>query len=157
MRRHDHEHLHNGNGGGGGGRAALRTSSTMRTAQWQAPERSNGYEQYYRHGERDLEQEESVFVESFNSASDPVSFLRLVRIPFQAHDKAERLLVLLRVECGTSVEVGTAKPQLPGKTMHYTQKVRRMASRKRSLRFIYFDGESPRSLTLSETRELTEA
>jgi hypothetical protein len=152
QRREDHDHLHGGNGGGGGQRLAPRT------AQWQAPERANGYERYYHHNdEPDLDLIENAFAESFATASDPSSFLRLARIPFEAADGAGTWLVLLRVDCDAVVEVGSLSPPLGGGPMRYAPLPRRMATRRRVLRFVYFAGTATRKLTLGEARALTEA
>lgn len=151
QRRYEHDHLLNGNGATGGGRAPPRT------AQWQTPHRPNGYDQYYRRDEPDLDLVEGAFAEGFAEASDPISFLRLARIPFEAIDGEGRRLVLLRVECETVVDVGSVSPPLGSGSARYTPLPRRMAARRRRLRFIYFDGNNPRALSLDDTRALTEA
>jgi hypothetical protein len=154
MRRgHEHEQHHSGNGAaaaGGHGRPA----AGLPTAQWQAPQRPNGYEHYCRHYEADLDQVESAFFEGFAEASDPVSFLKLAGIPFEAFDGAGQRLALLRVECGLGVDVGSLSPRAASEEMRYTPLPRRMVTRRRRVRFLYVDGVSLRSLTLGEVRAL---
>ncbi|MEJ2378825.1 MAG: hypothetical protein P8Y53_02400 [Pseudolabrys sp.] len=153
MRRgHEHEQHHSGNGAAGGGN---RPPARLPTAQWQAPQRTNGYEHYYRHAEADLDAVESAFAEGFADASDPASFLRLACIPFEATDGTGEELVLLRVECETAVVVGKAGRDPRGGAARYTPLPKRMATRRRRLRFVYFDGSGPRVLSLEEVRDLT--
>ena len=155
-RRHEQEHPHlSGNGASAG--AGHNHRALPRTAQWQTPHLSNGYDRYYHHhDEPDLDLVENAFAESFADASDPTSFLRLARVPFEATDAEGNRLVLLRVECEASVDVGSVSPRLGGGEMRYAPLPRRMTTRRRRLRFIYFDGSAPRSLTLGETRDLIE-
>jgi hypothetical protein len=157
QRRHELEHPHfNGNGASAGGGHGHNHGALPRTAQWQTPHRPNGYDRYYRHDAPDLDLIENAFAESFADASDPTSFLRLARIPFEAVDAEGKQLVLLRVECDAAVDVGSVSTRRDGGPMRYSPLPRRMATRRRRLRFIYFDGSVPRSLTLGETRTLTE-
>lgn len=154
MRRgQEHEQHHGGNGASGGGH---RPPARLPTAQWQAPHRLNGYEHYCRHYEADLDPVESAFAEGFAGASDPASFLRLACIPFEALDGTGRRLMLLRVESETAVAVGKASRPANGEA-RYTPLPRRMATRQRRLRFVYFDGSGLRVLTLEEVRGLTPA
>jgi hypothetical protein len=149
MRRgHEHEQHHSGNGAAGGGHG--QPAAAMRTAQWQAPQRPNGYEHYCRHYEADLEAVESAFFEGFAEASDPVSFLKLAGIPSEAVDSAGKRLALLRVECGLGVDVGSLSPSAASEPMRYTPLPRRMTTRRRQVRFLYVDGVSLRTLTLGE-------
>ena len=97
---------------------------------------------------------EKAFVESFSTASDPTSFLRVARIPFEATEASGRRLVLLRVETDGVTDVGSITPQLGGGAMRYDPLPARMVSQRRRLRFVYFDGASPRALSLAEVREL---
>jgi hypothetical protein len=155
-RRHELDLLHHGNGAGGAG-AGHNHRAPPRTAQWQTPHRPNGYDHYYHNDEPDLDLVETAFAEGFVEASDPTSFLRLARIPFEATDGEGRRLVLLRVECGTVVDVGSVSPHLGGGSMRYSPLPRRMTTRRQRLHFIYFDGSGPRPLSLAKTRTLTEA
>ena len=150
MRRgHEDKHHHNGNGG------VPRQRGPLRAAQWQGPQRASGYQHDEAHDPADLDPEESAFVESFAAAGDPVSFLRLACIPFEAVDSAGRRLALLRVECETAVAVGKAACHAPSGEARSTPLPGRMATRRRQVRFIYADGGTARSLTLGEVRGLT--
>jgi hypothetical protein len=108
----------------------------------------------HHHQEPDLDLVEKAFVEGFSSASDSTSFLRLARIPFEAVEGSGIRLVLLRVETDGVTDVGSVTPQLGGGAMRYDPLPARMVSQRRRLRFVYFDGASPRALSLAEVREL---
>ncbi len=144
--RRGHEDKQHRNGG------VQRQRSALRAASWQG---LHGYERDDTHDPADLDPEESAFVESFAAASDPVSFLRLACIPFEAVDSAGRRLALLRVECETAVAVGKAACHAGSGGARSTPLPGGMASRRRQVRFIYADGGSTRSLTLGEVRGLT--
>src|SRR5215218_2619888 len=58
------------------------------------------------HGEPDLDLVEKAFVTGFADAPDPTSFLRLARIPFEAHATDSTRLVLLRVETDLVTDIG---------------------------------------------------
>jgi hypothetical protein len=93
-------------------------------------------------------------VEGFIAASDPTSFLRLAHVPFEAHAAGDNTLMLLRVEVDALTDVGTITPHLGGASFRYDPLPGRIASRRRRLRFIYFDGETTRALGLGEVRAL---
>jgi hypothetical protein len=93
----------------------------------------------------------------FATAKDPASFLRLARIPFAAVDAAGTKLVMLRVESDAVTDVGALMPQFGGSVMRYDPLPARMVTHRRRLRFVYFDGNTPRVLSLGEVRELKEA
>jgi hypothetical protein len=107
------------------------------------------------HREPDLDLVEMAFVEGFARTSDPASFLRLARIPFEAVDASGTKMVMLRVESDAVTDVGALMPQLGGASMRYDPLPARMVTHRRRLRFVYFDGSAPRVLTLGEVRELT--
>ena len=90
-------------------------------------------------------------------ASDPTSFLRLAQVPFEAKAADGTKLSLLRVEIDAVADVGTLTPHLGGGSFRYDPLPGRMVSRRRRLRFIYFDGASPRALDLAEVRGLAAA
>ena len=100
---------------------------------------------------------EKAFVESFTTSSDPTSFLRLARVPFEATDGHGRRLLLLRVETNWITDVGSVTPHVGGCSMRYDPLPARIVSQRRRLRFVYFDGGAARVLTLGEVRELTAA
>ncbi len=146
--RHDqgdhHEPQHRG--------AGHNHPPSPRTAvQWQTPHRSHA-EQTPVTAEADLDKVEAAFVESFFAASDQISFLRLARIPFQI-GLADGRLQLLRVEIDALTDVGTLTPHLGGKTFRYDTLPAELISKRRRLRFVYFDGEGLRALTFSDARD----
>ncbi|MFZ3241519.1 MAG: hypothetical protein WA196_14045, partial [Pseudolabrys sp.] len=54
-------------------------------------------------------------------------------------------------------DVGSVTPHLGGSSMRYDPLPASMVSRRRRLRFVYFDGGAASVLTLGEVRELAEA
>ena len=71
--------------------------NTQPPAQWQTPHLPHGHSARHDHeSEPDLDLVEAAFVEGFEQASDPTSFLRLAGIPFQterdgqARDRQDR-------------------------------------------------------------------
>jgi hypothetical protein len=105
-------------------------------------------------GEPDLDLVEAAFVEGFTTTTDPTSFLRLARVPFEAKAAGGSKLALLRVEVEALTDVGAITPHLGGDSFRYDPLPSHIASRRRKLRFIYFDGSAARALTLGEVREL---
>jgi hypothetical protein len=103
----------------------------------------------------DLDLVEAAFVEGFLAASDPTSFLRLARAPFRATGPEGTTLALLRVEIDSIADVGAVTPHLGGETFRYDPLPANMVSRRRRLRFIYFDGTRLQQLSLAEILELT--
>ena len=126
------------------------------TVQWQTPHLPDEQAHPHEEGEPDLDLVEVAFVDGFSVSKDPTSFLRLARIPFEAVDAAGTKLVMLRVETEAVADVGAVTPQLGGGAMRYDPLPARMVTRRRRLRFVYFDGSAPRMLTLGAVRELTE-
>ncbi len=126
-------------------------------AQWQTPHLNDAPDGHHQHGEPDVDLVEAAFVEGFTIATDPTSFLRLARVPFEAKDSGGRRLVLLRVEIESVTDVGGIMPHLGGTSFRYDPLPAKIASRRRRLRFLYFDGEAVAPLTLGEVRALTEA
>jgi len=155
-RGHDHEHDHHHHGNGATGAGHNHVQPLRGTVQWQTPHLPQGHEHPQEEGERDLDLVEMAFVEGFGAAKDPVSFLRLARIPFEAKDGEGNKLVLLRVESEAVADVGALMPHLGGGTLRYDPLPPRMVTHRRKLRFVYFDGAAPRLLTLGEVRGLTE-
>jgi hypothetical protein len=102
--------------------------------------------------EADFDLVEAVFSEGFAATSDPTSFLRLAQVPFETIGSDGKRLVLLRVETDAAADVGAIMPLLGGETFRYDPLPAAMVSRRRRLRFVYFDGSAPRALTLQEVR-----
>jgi hypothetical protein len=153
---HDHDHHHHGNGSSAGA-GHNHIAPPRGTVQWQTPHKAEQPDEDHHRGEPDLDLVEAAFVEGFSTASDPTSFLRLARIPFEATDAAGAKLVMLRVETEATVDVGTLTPHLGGGSMRYDPLPAAMSAKRRRLRFVYFDGGGVRKLTLGEVRGLTSA
>jgi len=149
-RGHDHDHHHHGNGS----TAGHNHVTPLRAAQWQTPHLPEGHDRADHAHEPDLDLVEMAFVEGFATAKDPASFLRLARIPFEATAADGGKLVLLRVESDAVTDVGALMPQLGGGVMRYDPLPARMVTHRRRLRFVYFDGKTPRVMSLGEVREL---
>jgi hypothetical protein len=84
---------------------------------------------------------------------DPTSFLRLARIPFEIATDGTNLK-LLRVEIDALTDVGSLTPHFGGRTFRYDPLPSNFVSRRRRLRFVYFDGASLRSLSYAELRDI---
>jgi hypothetical protein len=155
---HDHQH------GGGTAAAIAAPGHNHRPAprgvvQWQTPHRDavpDG-EAVPTRGEEDLDLVESAFVEAFLDASDPTSFLRLAQVPFEGNAPDGAKLALLRVEIDAVADIGSVTPHLGGETFRYDPLPARMVSRRKRLRFVYYDGKGVRALDLAQVRGLAAA
>jgi len=125
-----------------------------RPAQWQTPHRERTPGKVVRRAEPDLDLVEAAFAEGFAEASDPTSFLRLANIPFEAVADDGAKLALLRVEVEAVTDVGSLTPHLGGGSMRFDPLPARMVSRRKRLRFMYFDGTTLRPLDLAQVRAL---
>jgi hypothetical protein len=103
--------------------------------------------------EPDLDKVEAAFVDGFISAPDPTSFLRLARIPFE-FAVGDANLKLLRVEIDALTDVGSLTPHLGGGTFRYDPLPSNFISRRRRLRFVYFDGAKLSQLSYAELRDI---
>jgi hypothetical protein len=148
---HDHE------SGGSTGQPAIasighnQASAPARPAQWQVlhgDPKPSGSEPSS--AVTDLDLIEEAFAEGFLAAGDPTSFLRLARVPFRGITSDGAELALLRVEIDSIADVGAITPHLGGDTFRYDPLPATMVSRRRRLRFIYFDGARLRPLSLAE-------
>lgn len=128
-----------------------------RPAQWQllARQQPNEQSDSRSDGERDFDLVAAAFVEGFIAASDPTSFLRLARVPFEAHAADGTKLSLLRVEIDDVTDVGSITPHLGGGSFRYDPLPGRMASRRKRLRFVYFDGQGLHALNLTDAMRLS--
>lgn len=169
-RGHDHHHHHD-HGAGGHSHSHAHAEAHAHAhshghnhghtprpaAQWQTPHLPHGPEpEEPSHGEADLDLVEKAFVEGFASASDPTSFLRLARIPFDATTAEGARVSLLRVETGETTDVGAVMPHLGGGSFRYDPLPAAMTSRRRTLRFVYFDGSTAVPMTLAQVRALAQ-
>jgi len=158
-RGHDHDH-HHGNGAGAQGTVTPgpghnHAVAPRAVAQWQTRhlDRHHGHD-HADHGEADLDLVESTFVEGFAAASDPTSFLRLARVPFEASAADGTKLVLLRVEAEAITDVGAITPHLGGESFRYDPLPAALVARRRRLRFIYRGADGSHALTFAEVRAL---
>jgi hypothetical protein len=102
----------------------------------------------------DLDLVTAAFVEGFVAASDPTSFLRLAKVPFEATADDGAKLSLLRVEIDDVTDVGSITPHLGGASFRYDPLPGRMTSRRKRVRLIYFDGQGLRPLDLQQAIRL---
>jgi hypothetical protein len=126
-------------------------------AQWQTPHRERAQDKQakvVRRAEPDLDLVEAAFAEGFSESSDPTSFLRLAHIPFEAVAGDGAKLALLRVEVEAVTDVGSLTPHLGGGSMRFDPLPARMVSRRKRLRFMYFDGTTLRPLDLAQVKAL---
>lgn len=118
--------------------------------QWQTPHRPDGATAAAQ--EPDLDKVEKAFVEAFVAATDPTSFLRLARVPFEMKS-GDASLRLLRVEIDALTDVGSLTPHLGGGTFRYDPLPANFVSQRRRLCFVYFDGTDLRALSYAELRD----
>lgn len=130
-------------------------NAARRTAQWQTPHASEASHTHDAAPEPDFDLVETAFISGFANAPDPVSFLRLARIPFTGKTAAGDTLRLLRVETDESVDVASITPHLGGGSMRYDPLPAKLVSRRQRLAFIYFDGKNTRSLRFQEALALS--
>jgi hypothetical protein len=155
-RGHDHDHESGGLQSQIAGVGHNRVNAPVRPMQWQVlhgdPKSAGGK---VGGAAADLDLVEAAFVEGFLAASDPTSFLRLAGAPFRATGLEGTTLALLRVEIDSIADVGAITPHLGGETFRYDPLPAAMVSRRRRLRFVYFDGTRLHQLSLAEILELS--
>jgi hypothetical protein len=144
---HDHDHPDHSHGPG--------HNAMPRPMQWQTPHDPQAGAKPVPAPEPDFDLVEAAFVAGFSNAPDPVSFLRLARIPLTGRNAEGETLRLLRVESDEAVDVASITPHLGGETMRYDPLPPRLVSRRRRLAFIYFDGKAARRLSFTEALALT--
>ena len=145
---HSHDHDHPPHGPGHNHHQSHRAA-----VQWQTPHQPDGGKEHAAATEPDLDKVEAAFVDGFFQAGDPTSFLRLARIPFEVA-LGEANLKLLRVEIDALTDVGSLTPHVGGATFRYDPLPSNFVSRRRRLRFVYFDGASLRALSYAELRDI---
>jgi hypothetical protein len=125
--------------------------------QWQTPHLPEGHthDHAHDHAEPDLDLVETAFLQSFPTAPDPTSFLRLAGVPFSGKAADGRTLRLLRVESSQTTDVGTLTPHLGGTDHRYDPLPAKLTSRRQTLAFAYFDGDTVVRLSLTEAKALT--
>ncbi len=157
-RGHDHDHEPDGSAPGIAGIGHNGGNAPVRPVQWQVlHDRPKPAAATAAIAAVDVDLVEAAFVEGFLTASDPTSFLRLARVPFQTAAADGTKLALLRVEIDSIADVGAITPHLGGDTFRYDPLPASMVSRRRRLRFVYFDGTQSRPLSLAEILALAPA
>jgi hypothetical protein len=106
-------------------------------------------------GDKDLDLVAAAFIDGFGAATDPTSFLRLAKVPFEATATDGAKLALLRVEIDAVTDVGAVTPHLGGASFRYDPLPGKMVSRRKRLRLVYFDGLGLRVLDLAEAAKLS--
>jgi hypothetical protein len=106
-------------------------------------------------GDKDLDLVTAAFIDGFAVATDPTSFLRLAKVPFEATAADGAKLALLRVEIDAVTDVGAVTPHLGGASFRYDPLPGKMVSRRKRLRLVYFDGQGLRALDLAEATKLS--
>jgi hypothetical protein len=154
-----HDHHHNGSAATAAPGVGHNAPPVPKAAQWQTPHRpADAMPESDRvAGEPDIDLVEQAFVDGFLMAADVTSFLRLARVPFTATGHEGERLVLLRVELDAMTDVGSVTPHLGGGDFRYDPLPAKVVSRRRRLRFAYFDGKVVRQLPFDEVRRLKEA
>jgi hypothetical protein len=139
--RHDHNNEHHWPDGSG--------HNHRGPAQWQTPHKPNTGAEGAAVPEPDLDKVEEAFVDGFLQTTDPTSFLRLARVPFEIAAGGLNLK-LLRVEINALTDVGGVTPHLGGGTFRYDPLPSGLVSRRKRLSFVYFDGEHVQRRSFSE-------
>jgi hypothetical protein len=126
------------------------------TVQWQTPhlDRPAADCDAVHQDAPDLDLVETAFVDGFLAAGDATSFLRLASIPFEINPPDGVRLVLLRVEIDAAADLGSVTPHLGGRSFRYEPLPGSLVSRRRRLRFVYFDGTGLRPLSFADLRAL---
>ncbi len=151
-RGHDHHH---DDGGAPGAHVHMGHNGGQGAAQWQTPHLAGGTASPTPAAtETDLDLVETSFVETFPAVADPVSFLRLAGIPFCGRAPDGATLQLLRVEIDDRTDVGVLAPTIGG-GYHYDPLPGRLNSRRKSLKFVYFDGQNLRLLNLEQSKKIS--
>lgn len=148
---HDHDHRHDDDHQS----HSIGHNAARRAVQWQTPHDPAASQKAGPAAEPDFDLVETAFVAGFSNARDPVSFLRLARVPFSGRTAEGESLQLLRVETDEAVDVASITPHLGGASMRCDPLPPRMVSRRRRLAFIYFDGKAARRLSFTEVLALT--
>jgi hypothetical protein len=126
-------------------------------AQWQLLHEAALSEQHEprNEGDKDIDLVIAAFIDGFGAATDPTSFLRLAKVPFEATASDGAKLALLRVEIDAVTDVGAVTPHLGGASFRYDPLPGKMVSRRKRLRLVYFDGLGLRALDLAEATKLS--
>lgn len=129
-------------------------NTAHRPTQWQIPHEHHRPHEKPDRPEPDFDLVEDAFLAGFTTAPDPVSFLRLARVPLEGETRNGDMLKLLRVETDEAVDVALLTPHLGVASMRYDPLPAKLVSRRRRLHFVYFDGQNVRRLSFSEALAL---
>ena len=127
-----------------------------RPRQWQTPHRDHDHEHEHEapgDAEPDLDLVEAAFIEGFEQARDPTSFLRLARVPFVT-ERGGRRLELVRVETLCRSDVASVTPYLGGAGHRVAPLPEALVARRRALRFVYLGPDGQEVLSLADIRPL---
>ncbi len=127
---------------------------TRKAGQWQMPHLRDGAPQPVPDRERDLDLVEISFIDGFQAAKDPTSFLRMANIPFVGLTADGQRLHLLRVETAVNADVGSVTPSFGGGAVLYDPLPAQLVQHRKALSFLYHDGQSVLSLSFAEARQL---
>ena len=121
-------------------------------AQWQTPHLPRGHAAPPDHdAEPDLDLVEAAFVEGFERATDPTSFLRLAGIPFRSERDGQDLH-LVRVEIESLTDMAAVTPLLGGKGHSVAPLPSSRVARRRRLSVLYLAGDTMQRLDRAEAR-----
>ena len=121
-------------------------------SQWQAPKAEEGREP--RSPEPDIDLVELEFHRLALTSTDPISLLRLARVPFVADFGNGKLMRLLRVSVSDEIEVGAISPGYGGMDVVYHPVPASRVQHSRGLRFVYHTPDGIRAFTYAEIRDL---
>ena len=129
-------------------------SGRGKPTQWQTPHLPHDH----RHEapepkEPDLDLVETAFVQGFEAAADPTSFLRLAKVPFVTERDGAKL-ELLRVQVENTVDVASVTPWMGGGGHRVAPLPASLVSRRGRLRFVYLTSDQRLELSLAEVRDL---
>jgi len=88
------------------------------------------------------------------TSTDPISLLRLARVPFVADIGNGKLMRLLRVSVSDEIEVGAISPGYGGMDVVYHPVPASRVQHSRGLRFVYHTPDGIRAFTYAEIRDL---
>lgn len=130
-------------------------NAPTRPRQWQTPHRPHGHDQppAAEAREPDLDLVEAAFVQGFEQAPDPTSFLRLARVPFVTERNGKRL-ELLRVEITSRTEVASITPYQGGQGHRVAPLPAALVGRRQSLGLVYHGSAGAEVLSLADIRAL---
>jgi hypothetical protein len=117
--------------------------------QWQDPKAEES-----RSAEQDLDLVEQEFYRSVLTSADPISLLRLARVPFVADLGGGKLMRLLKVCVSDGIEVGALSPSYGGDDVVYQPVPASRVQHSPSLRFLYHTPNGIRAFTYAEIRDL---